>query len=95
MGNTAENKAWQFMHSSKRIDYSRIPSYEHDDVLDDIEFVLARLKSAKLERVIVANITDSSIKVPVVRVIVPGLETFKVSKSVVGYRGMRYYNSWC
>jgi len=95
MGNTAEKKAWQFMHSSKKIDYSRIPSYEHDDVLDDIEFVLARLKSVKLERVIVANITDNSIKIPVVRVIVPGLETFKVSKSVVGHRGMRYYNSWC
>ncbi len=91
MGNTAENKAWQFMHSSKRVDYKNIPSYEHDDVLDDIEFILERLKASNLDRVIVANLTDSSIKVPVVRVIVPGLETFKVSKSVVGYRGMRAY----
>ncbi len=87
---SAENRAWQFMHSSRNIDYSSIPSYEHDDVLDDIEFILSRLKRAGLDKVVVADLTHDSTKIPVVRVVVPGLETFKVSRSVVGERGMRY-----
>ncbi len=87
---SAEDKAWQFMHSSRKVDYSSIPSYEHDDVLDDIEFILSSLKAAGLDKVVVADLTHDSTKVPVVRVIVPGLETFKVSRSVVGVRGMRY-----
>jgi len=87
---SAEHRAWQFMHSSRKIDYSSIPTYEHDDVLDDIEFILSRLRTVGLDKVVVADLTHDRTKVPVVRVIVPGLETFKVSRSVVGVRGMRY-----
>lgn len=89
MGNTAENKAWQFMHSSKRIGYESIMDEKNGDVLDDIEFILERLKCNGLKRVIFVNLTDERLA-SVVRVIVPGLETFKVSKSVIGPRAMRY-----
>ncbi|MEM4175842.1 MAG: YcaO-like family protein, partial [Candidatus Nitrosocaldus sp.] len=89
----AENKAWQFMHSSKRIGYGSIRDERNEDVLDDIEFILERLKANGLNRVIVVNLTDDKIGVSVVRVIVPGLETFKVSKSVIGSRAMRYMHA--
>ncbi|MCS7140921.1 MAG: YcaO-like family protein [Candidatus Nitrosocaldus sp.] len=90
MGNTAENKAWQFMHSNRSVGYGSIRDRKSSDVLDDIEFVLGRLKGSGLDRVIVANLTDERLGIPVVRVIVPGLETFKVSRSVIGSRAMRY-----
>ena len=35
---------------------------------------------------IIVNLTNSKLKIPVVRAIVPGLETFKITKSVVGWR---------
>ncbi|MEM0446077.1 MAG: YcaO-like family protein [Candidatus Nitrosocaldus sp.] len=93
MGNTAESKAWQFMHSSRKVGYESIRDEKNADVLDDIEFILDRLKGNGLNRVIVVNLTDEGLGVSVVRVIVPGLETFKVSKSVIGSRAMRYMYS--
>jgi ribosomal protein S12 methylthiotransferase accessory factor len=32
--------------------------------------------------------------VPVVRAIVPGLETFKITKSVMGRRAKEYFRQW-
>lgn len=93
MGSTAENRAWQFMHSSRRVEYRSIRDEKNQDLLDDVEFILTRLKMSGLNRVIVANLTDERLGIPVVRVIVPGLETFKVSRSVIGSRAMRYMYS--
>ncbi len=93
MGNTAENKAWQFMHSNRKVEFKSIRDERNADLLDDIEFILDRLKGNGLSRVIVVNLTDERLGVPVVRVIVPGLETFKVSRSVIGSRAMRYMHS--
>ncbi|RMF30040.1 MAG: hypothetical protein D6752_04860 [Candidatus Nitrosothermus koennekii] len=90
MGNTAENKAWQFMHSSKVKDFNSITSYENDDILDDIDLILKNLKRVGLDRAIIVDLTNDELSIPVVRAIVPGLETFKVSKSVIGWRARRY-----
>ncbi|RPI80237.1 MAG: hypothetical protein EHM34_10485, partial [Nitrosopumilales archaeon] len=40
-----------------------------------------------LNQVIVVDLTNPQIKIPVVRTIVPGLETFKITKAVIGKRG--------
>jgi ribosomal protein S12 methylthiotransferase accessory factor len=91
MGNTAETKSWQFMHSRKKKDFHDIKSIENIDILDDIHLILRNLKKVGFEKAIVVNLTDSEIKVPVVRVIVPGLETFKVTKGVIGNRAKQYF----
>jgi ribosomal protein S12 methylthiotransferase accessory factor len=89
-GSTAENKAWQFMHSNNIKSFDDIHSYENEDILDDIELLLKRLKGVGLDKAIIVNLTDDRLKIPVVRAIVPGLETFKVSKGVIGWRARRY-----
>jgi ribosomal protein S12 methylthiotransferase accessory factor len=60
--------------------FSEIKTHIFDDILDDIKFILSRLKKAGLKRAIIVNLTQSKVGVPVVRAIVPGLETFEVAR---------------
>lgn len=90
MGSTAETKAWQFMHSGHSKDFRSVNSFENEDVLEDINLILKNLRSAGLTRAIAVNLTNHEIGIPVVRMIVPGLETFKVTKSVMGWRARKY-----
>jgi thioglycine synthase len=85
--NSDEKKTWQFMKSKNSIQFSEIKSYVNDDILDDIKLILSRLVSNGLEQVIVVDLTNPQIMIPVVRTIVPGLETFKITKAVIGKRG--------
>jgi thioglycine synthase len=82
-------RKWQFMPatssglragSKNSIPFSEIKSYIMDDILDDIKFILNRLKKSGLKRVIVVDLTHPKLGIPVVRVIVPGLETFEVGR---------------
>jgi ribosomal protein S12 methylthiotransferase accessory factor YcaO len=91
--NTDDKRAWQFMQSSRTINFSDVPSYFNYDILDDIKLILEHLKQAGLSRAIIVDLTNDSIKIPVVRAIVPGLETFKITKSVMGWRARRYFKN--
>jgi ribosomal protein S12 methylthiotransferase accessory factor YcaO len=81
-------RKWQFMpatsSSSKKdnntIMFSEIKTYAMDDIRDDIEFILSRLKKSGLKRAIIVDLTDPNIGIPVVRAIVPGLETFEIAR---------------
>jgi ribosomal protein S12 methylthiotransferase accessory factor len=64
----------------KVVMFSEIRTYVNDDMLDDIKFVLSRLKKAGLKRAIIVELTHSDIGIPVVRAIVPGLETLEVGR---------------
>ncbi len=92
--NTDDRRAWQFMPSTNTLKFSDIRTFFNEDILDDIELILSRLKSIGLGRVIVVDLTNPEIGVPVVRVIVPGLETFKITKSVMGMRARACFRQW-
>jgi ribosomal protein S12 methylthiotransferase accessory factor YcaO len=85
--NSDEKKTWQFMKSKEYVKFSDIKTYVNDDILDDIKLILSRLNSNGLKQVIVVDLTHPQIMIPVVRTIVPGLETFKITKAVIGKRG--------
>ncbi len=85
--NSDEKKTWQFMKSKNSINFSEIKTYVNDDILDDIKLILSRLNLTGLKQVLVVNLTHPQIMIPVVRTIVPGLETFKITKAVIGKRG--------
>src|ERR1044072_7055107 len=89
--NSDEKKTWQFMKSKNTVKFSEIKSYVYDDILDDIKFIISRLISNGLNQAIVIDLTNPKIKIPVVRTIVPGLETFKITKAVIGKRGRELY----
>jgi ribosomal protein S12 methylthiotransferase accessory factor len=89
--NTDDKNAWQFMASEKTINFSDIITYLNEDILDDINLIIKFFKIVGLKKAIIVNLTNPKIKIPVVRAIVPSLETFKISKSVMGLRARSSY----
>jgi ribosomal protein S12 methylthiotransferase accessory factor len=51
-----------------------VPSFESPSLEGDLRWMLARLRSVGIDQVVVVDLTREAIGVPVVRVIVPGLE---------------------
>ncbi len=68
------------------VDYKTIPSSDTDDFLKDINNIIASLEKQGLDRVIVVDLTRVEIGIPVVRVIVPGLEVFAMDPERRGER---------
>jgi putative methanogenesis marker protein 1 len=81
-----QNQHWFDIADSEDFDALDPVSRDNDDFLEDIKHVLTRLRAAGLERVIVVDLTRAEIGVPVVRVIVPGLEMFGVDGERIGGR---------
>lgn len=63
--------------SPARVDFAQLPSLATDTLDGDVATQLDLLTQAGFDRVIVVDLTDPAIGIPVVRVIVPGME-FKV-----------------
>jgi ribosomal protein S12 methylthiotransferase accessory factor len=78
------NRYWFDVGEEKS--FADIRSFESDDFLLDIKFMISKLEEAGLERVVVVDLTREEIGVPVVRVIVPGLEIAGVDPERVGKR---------
>jgi ribosomal protein S12 methylthiotransferase accessory factor YcaO len=92
--NTDDQRAWQFMQSTRKIKFSQVKTFFNEDILDDIKLILSRLKGVGLSQAVIVDLTNPDIRVPVVRAIVPGLETFKITKSVMGMRARACFGQW-
>lgn len=85
-------RKWQFVpassfsrrNSNKTIKFSEIRTYVNKDILKDIKIILNGLKTAGIKRAIIVDLTNPNVGIPVVRTIVPGLETFEVAKLFMG-----------
>lgn len=62
------------LHERPQRRFTDAPSYHADTLDDDVAWELDRLRAAGIQRVIVIDLTRDEFRVPVVRVIVPGLE---------------------
>jgi thioglycine synthase len=89
--NTDDKRSWQFMKSVEKVKFSETESIINNDILEDIKLILERLKKHDLSQAIVVDLTNPNLGVPVVRAIVPGLEMFKITKSVIGKRGRQCF----
>ena len=63
-----------------------IKNHASDDFKTDVEHIVSRLSGAGLDRVIVFDLTDPVLQVPVVRVVVPGLECYTIDNERKGER---------
>jgi ribosomal protein S12 methylthiotransferase accessory factor len=75
------------------IKFHEIKTQNNNDILDDIKSILNRLKKTGHNRAIIVELTDPKVRIPVVRAIVPGLETFEVSESIMGVRAKKYFKN--
>jgi YcaO-like protein with predicted kinase domain len=55
-------------------DFHDIPSFGKNTFRDDVVWELEQLDAAGIRRVVVVDLTDPSVNLPVVRVVIPGLE---------------------
>jgi ribosomal protein S12 methylthiotransferase accessory factor len=70
--------------------FSAVPTRELDDLEDDVRWQRERLAAAGLEQVATVELTQPQIGIPVVRVIVPGLESLHgIPGHVPGVRARR------
>ena len=80
------NEHWFATSEEKDFESVKSFSLDSDDFLEDIKYTVERLRGAGLERVIVVDLTREEIGMPVVRVIVPGLEMYAVDGDRMGRR---------
>jgi thioglycine synthase len=94
-------RKWPFMPSSSLTEgqsrednlknFFEIGTNVNRDILEDIKIILSILKEAGVRKVIIVNLTNPDAEIPVVRVIVPGLETFEVTQAVMGRRAKKCF----
>lgn len=81
----AINRLW-FMESTDRMDVSDYPYLDTDDIFDDVIIVLEELNRRGFRQAVVVDLTCQNLKVPVVRMIVPGMEVYTMDEERVGPR---------
>jgi len=82
------NKHW-FGESEEVIDLNEIKNYAGKSFKEDIETTLDLLKKAGFKDVLFVDLTKPEIEIPVVRVIIPGMEVYSVDPQRVGKRLVR------
>lgn len=79
------NKMW-LSDAGPEVKLSDLPRLDTDDIFDDLQVVRSRLNSRGLKNTVVVDLTRKDLGIPVVRVIVPGLEVFAIDEDRVGRR---------
>jgi ribosomal protein S12 methylthiotransferase accessory factor len=59
--------------------HGEAPSYTGETINADVGWELERLREAGIARVIVVDLTRSELRVPVARVVIPGLEALSTA----------------
>ncbi len=78
------NRYWFETEEERQME--EIQSLDTPDFLEDIRQIIGRLKDRGIARVIAVDLTRPEIGIPVVRVIVPGLEVFAIDNQRRGDR---------
>ncbi len=83
---TFDKGAWIWKPMGRVLDAADLSTYQHDDVMDDVRLMLGRLRSSGISRAVVVDFSPPHIPVNVVRMIVPGLESWAVDHCKLGDR---------
>lgn len=82
---------WLYRTSDTIRHYRDLPSYKHEDILEDITLMLDRLRADGIDRVVAVNLSTPATGVAVVRVIAPGVESFAADRRQIGWRASRHW----
>lgn len=71
------------------VEFASLPGApESTDLLEDIDFVIAKLNAAGFRDIYLSDLTRLDLAIPVVRVLIPGMSVFLVDRSRVGWRDL-------
>jgi ribosomal protein S12 methylthiotransferase accessory factor len=87
-----DHDRWILRDSGRVRRFGHMLSTWHSDIADDIQSILDRLVSVGMERVIVVDLTEPG-GFSVVRVIVPGLESWILDHGRLGPRALRFWKA--
>jgi putative methanogenesis marker protein 1 len=79
------NRHW-FGEAGKIIDLEKMKNRSSTSFKEDIETTIDQVNKCSLDQILFVDLTRESVGVPVVRVIVPGLEVFSVDPDRIGER---------
>lgn len=82
---------WALGESSSRRPFEEIESYCFDDLEMDLHFLMERLEAAGLSEAIVVDFTPGCVTHSVVRVIVPGIESWAMDRGRLGPRAVEFW----
>ncbi len=86
-----ERRSWYYAGSQSCRPLRDLPSYSNQDILDDIRLMLRRLVAQGIERAIVVDFSPAHACFSVIRLIVPGLESWAIDRSRPGRRALDYW----
>lgn len=79
-------EAWAHRAAGETIRFADLPNHPSADIMSDLTLLLDRLRTRGLEQVLVVDLSPPEIPASVVRVIVPGLESWAIDRSRIGER---------
>jgi ribosomal protein S12 methylthiotransferase accessory factor len=85
-----DRKRWLLQENGPSRPFREIPSYENEDVAEDIRLILSRLERAGLRRALVVDLGGPA-GFAVVRVMVPGLEFWWLDQGEIGSRALEFW----
>lgn len=85
-------KHWLYTASSSSLNFKKIASYSFEDLLDEINFLVKCLDKVGMSQVIVVPLQSIYNQAVVIRVIIPGIETWHPTGgySNLGERGLKF-----
>ena len=91
--NRANPESWAIKPSARPVRFHDVPSHPSTDVMDDVRLLLDRLRARGLDQAIVVDLSAPGVPATVVRVIVPGIESWTVDRNKLGPRATQAWNS--
>jgi len=86
-----DSRRWIFQQSGRLRPFGEMPSFQTDDIAEDIRLILSRLAGQGIERVLVADLSEPG-GFSVVRVMAPGLEFWGLDRGKIGPRALQFWH---
>jgi ribosomal protein S12 methylthiotransferase accessory factor len=84
-------QSWYLGPSKARRRFSDIPSHSFQHIDEDLAFLIERFTSSGLPQIIVVDFTPEQSNYSVVRVIVPGVESWALNRGRFGQRALNFW----
>nr|BAN83923.1 hypothetical protein [Streptomyces olivoviridis]BBI93408.1 YcaO-like family protein [Streptomyces olivoviridis] len=79
-------QAWANYRTQRQTDFQSLPTYLSADVMEDTRRMIRNLQATGIEEVAVVDLSPKWLPVSVVRVVVPGIESWAIDRGRLGFR---------
>lgn len=86
-----QRRSWYFGESKFRRRFSDVQSHSFQHIDEDLAFLIERFASSGLNQIIVVDFTPAQSNYSVVRVIVPGIESWALNRGRFGQRAVDFW----